>query len=113
MTGLSGGNQQKVLVAKWLRLQPKVLLLDEPTQGVDVGAKAEIHHQILTAASSGAAVVVASTDIDELVAICHRILILRHGQIAAELTGTQMTIAAVTEQTLISDGSALHLMSEA
>ena len=113
MTALSGGNQQKVLVAKWLRLEPSVLLLDEPTQGVDVGAKAEIHHQILTAASSGAAVIVASTDIDELVAICHRILILRHGQIAAELTGTQMTIAAVTEQTLISDGSALHLMSEA
>jgi ribose transport system ATP-binding protein len=79
-----------------------------------VAAKAEIHHQILTAASSdGAAVVVASTDIDELVAICHRILILRRGQVAAELTGTQMTIATVTEQTLISDGAALHLMSEA
>jgi len=114
LTGLSGGNQQKVLAAKWLRLHPTVLLLDEPTQGVDVAAKAEIHHQILTAASSdGAAVVVASTDIDELVAICHRILILRRGQVAAELTGTQMTIATVTEQTLISDGSGLHLMSEA
>ena len=110
---LSGGNQQKVLVAKWLRLRPGVLLLDEPTQGVDVGAKAEIHHQLLAAASAdGVAVVVTSSDIDELVAICHRVLILRHGRVAAELAGEQITVAAVTEQTLVSDGSGQHILSE-
>jgi ribose transport system ATP-binding protein len=88
------------------------LLLDEPTQGVDVAAKAEIHHHVLTAAADGAAIVVASTDIDELVAICHRVLVLRHGRVAAELSGSRMTVAGVTAETLASEKSALHIMSE-
>ena len=110
---LSGGNQQKVLVAKWLRLRPSVLLLDEPTQGVDVAAKAEIHHQLLSVASSdGVAVIVASSDIDELVAISHRVLILRDGRVAAELAGDRITVAAVTKQMLISDVPGRHILSE-
>jgi ribose transport system ATP-binding protein len=101
----SGGNQQKLLFGKWLRLKPQLLLLDEPTQGVDVGAKAEIHHQILNCAASGTAVLVSSSDIDELAALCHRVLIIRDGQIAVDLRGDQVTVATVTRESLISDAS--------
>lgn len=101
----SGGNQQKVLFGKWLRLAPQLLLLDEPTQGVDVGAKAEIHHQILNCAASGTAVLVSSSDIDELAALCHRVLIIRDGQIAVDLRGDQVTVATVTRESLISGAS--------
>jgi ribose transport system ATP-binding protein len=84
-TSLSGGNQQKVVLAKWLRLKPHVLLLDEPTQGVDVHAKAIIHHLAREIASSGTAVIVASSDDEELCECCDRVLVLRDGQFAGEL----------------------------
>lgn len=100
LSNFSGGNQQKVLFAKWLRLRPKVFLLDEPTQGVDVGAKAELHHQLLAAVSEGAAVLVSSSDIEELVAICHRVLVLRAGRIVAELDGPSVTAANITQSSL-------------
>ncbi|HEY6762143.1 MAG TPA: sugar ABC transporter ATP-binding protein [Baekduia sp.] len=86
----SGGNQQKVVLAKWLRTAPRVLLLDEPTQGVDVGAKAAIYSLIERAASEGAAVVVASSDEEELVTICDRVVVLREGRIAAQLAGAEL-----------------------
>lgn len=82
---LSGGNQQKVLVAKWLMNQPQLLVLHEPTQGVDVGARVDVLSIILEVARAGAAVVVSSGDPDDLVAICDRVLILRHGTVAGEL----------------------------
>jgi ABC-type sugar transport system ATPase subunit len=82
---LSGGNQQKVVLAKWLRTQPRVLLLDEPTQGVDVGAKAMIYELILKAKRSGAGVVVCSSDSKELVALCDRVLVLEQGRLASEI----------------------------
>jgi ribose transport system ATP-binding protein len=87
----SGGNQQKVLFGKWLRLAPKVLLLDEPTQGVDVGAKAELHRQIINAGAAGAIVVISSSDVEELATLCDRVLIMREGRVAEELTGDDVT----------------------
>lgn len=82
---LSGGNQQKVVLAKWLRLDPRVLVLDEPTQGVDVGAKAEIHALIRRIAAEGTAVIVCSTDSDELAGICTSVVVLQRGWVAADV----------------------------
>jgi ribose transport system ATP-binding protein len=82
---LSGGNQQKVLIARGLRLSPRLLVLDDPTRGVDVGAKGEIHALIDGVTESGTGVVLASTDAEELVRLCHRVIVLRHGTVGAEL----------------------------
>ena len=93
---LSGGNQQKVVMAKWLRLNPKVLLLDEPTQGVDVHSKAVLHNLAREAASKGAAVIIASSDDEELVDVCDRILILRDGSIAGELDRGDISLDSIS-----------------
>jgi ribose transport system ATP-binding protein len=100
----SGGNQQRILFAKWLRRHPSVLLLDEPTQGVDIGAKAELHRQVIAAAKAGTAVVIGSTDTEELAGICARILVLRHGQVAAELVGEDVTVSRITAS-VVSDAA--------
>ncbi len=94
---LSGGNQQKVVFAKWLDAQPSVLLLDDPTRGVDVGAKAEMHVLVRGAAAAGAIVLLTSTDIDELAAVCDRVLVFYPGRIAAELAGDRLSEHAVLE----------------
>jgi ribose transport system ATP-binding protein len=88
----SGGNQQKILLAKWLRCKPSVLLLNEPTQGVDVGAKAEIHQLVRQAAQDGTAVIVASSENEELEELCSRVLVLRDGRVAEELVGSNVTV---------------------
>ncbi len=82
---LSGGNQQKVIMAKWLLRHPKVFLLDEPTRGVDVGAKAEIHKMIKNLARTGTAVVVVSSEIEEISALSDRVMVLNRGRIVAEV----------------------------
>jgi ABC-type sugar transport system ATPase subunit len=81
---LSGGNQQKALFAKWLLRSPRVLLIDEPTRGVDVAAKTQIHHLITGLAAEGMAVVCVSSEIEELLALSHRVLVLRHGRPVGE-----------------------------
>ena len=85
--GLSGGNQQKVLLARWLEIHPKVLLLDEPTRGVDVGAKSEIYLIINELAAQGVAVVVISSELPEIVGICDRVVVMREGVITGECQG--------------------------
>ncbi|RFS86507.1 sugar ABC transporter ATP-binding protein [Actinomadura spongiicola] len=87
---LSGGNQQKVVLAKWLDASPTVLLLDDPTRGVDVGAKAEIHDLIRTAADDGAVVLLASTDLEELTTACDRVLVFHRGRVVAHLSGSDL-----------------------
>ena len=96
----SGGNQQKIVLAKWLRCRPQLLLLDEPTQGVDIAAKAEIHLQLLEASHTGASVVVSSSDAEELIAICDRVVVLRRGRIVASLTGEELTVANISRHSL-------------
>ena len=92
---LSGGNQQKVLFARGLRLRPTVIMLDEPTRGIDVGAKEEIHSLIDQSAANGAAVLMVSTDTDEIVRTANRVLIIRDGRVAAELTGSDITVEKI------------------
>jgi ribose transport system ATP-binding protein len=88
VNALSGGNAQKVLLAKWVLAKPKFLLLDEPTQGVDVGAKAEIREFVREAARDGLSVVVVSSEFDQLLAMCDRIVVLRRGEVVADLPNT-------------------------
>lgn len=98
LSSFSGGNQQKILFGKWLRLGPKVLLLDEPTQGVDIATKAALHNEILAAAEAGACAVVSSSEAGELIAVCHRILVMRDGRIAGTLSGKDRTMANLTHE---------------
>ena len=90
---LSGGNQQKVVLAKWLMTDPKLLILDNPTQGVDVGAKEEIYDIILRLAKRGVAVVVLSNEAQEIIRVCGRALVMYHGDIRAEVRGESMNEA--------------------
>jgi ribose transport system ATP-binding protein len=88
---LSGGNQQKALLARWLRNAPRVLLLHEPTQGVDVGARKGIFEILRAAASDGTSILYASTEYEDLANVCDRVLVLRRGRVVAELTGERLT----------------------
>jgi ABC-type sugar transport system ATPase subunit len=92
---LSGGNQQKVVIAKWLAIGPRVLLLDEPTKGVDVGAKFEIHEIIRRQAAAGLACLVASSDLPEVLALAHRVVVMREGSVQGSLTGADASEEAI------------------
>jgi ABC-type sugar transport system ATPase subunit len=92
---LSGGNQQKVVIGKWLELAPRVLLLDEPTRGVDVGAKAEIYRLVEELTARGHAVLLASSDLPEVVRLADRVLVLREGRLAGTLDGAAITQLAI------------------
>jgi ribose transport system ATP-binding protein len=98
LSGLSGGNQQKVLLAKWLQLEPRLILLDEPTQGVDVGARQNVFRQIVRAAAGGAAVLCASSDYEQLATLCQRVLIFAQGRVTGELRGDAITKDAIAER---------------
>jgi len=88
---LSGGNQQKVVVAKWLAADPDVVLLDDPTRGVDVAAKADMHEIVRELAASGRIVLISSTDPDELVELCDRVAVFHRGRLCADLAGADLT----------------------
>jgi ribose transport system ATP-binding protein/rhamnose transport system ATP-binding protein len=94
---LSGGNQQKVVIGRWLLRQPKILILDEPTRGVDIGARADIHRLIRDLAARGMAVIVVSSEPDELPDLCDRVLVMAEGRIVQELTGAGITRNALVE----------------
>jgi ribose transport system ATP-binding protein len=106
---LSGGNQQKVLLAKWLQIEPQVLLLHEPTQGVDIGARESIFTLLRAEASKGTTILCASSDHDQLAAICDRVLVFGRGRIASELTGAEVDKARIAEQALNSSAGAASL----
>ena len=102
---LSGGNQQKVVIAKWLMVKPRIILLNDPTRGIDVGTKAEIYQLLRKLAATGAAIVFYSTDYDELVGCCDRVAVLYDGAIKRLLVGDE-----ITERALIS--SALNIATQ-
>jgi ABC-type sugar transport system ATPase subunit len=91
IVSLSGGNQQKVLFAKWLARRPSVLIADEPTRGVDVGAKAQIHELLVELAAGGMAVLLISSEIEEVLGLSHRVLVMRAGRIVAEYAAQDAT----------------------
>ncbi len=97
--GLSGGNQQKLLLARWLEINPKVLILDEPTRGVDVGAKAEIYALIQLLLEKGMAVLFISSELPEIVGVCDRVLVMREGEITGEVGG--QTGIEITQQNIM------------
>ena len=100
LNAFSGGNQQKILLAKWLRCNPRVLLLDEPTQGVDIAAKAMIHRQIRMIADRGAGVIVSSSDVDEITALCDRVLVFRDGRIATILPRSSLSPGRISRESV-------------
>ena len=88
---LSGGNQQKVILGRWLLTNPDILLLDEPTRGIDVGAKYEIYELIQNIAKQGKSIVMVSSEMPELLGVCNRILVMSNGRLAGELNAEEAT----------------------
>jgi len=88
---LSGGNQQKVVLARWLALRPKILIVDEPTRGIDIGSKVEVHNLLIEMAKSGIAVIVISSELPEILAVCDRIVTMREGRVTGEIARTAAT----------------------
>ena len=88
---LSGGNQQKVVIAKWLATQPRVIILDEPTKGIDIGSKAAVHAFMAELAAQGLAIIMVSSEIPEVLGMSDRVIVMREGRIVAEITGADMT----------------------
>ncbi len=97
ITGLSGGNQQKCIIARWLRTNPSVLLLDDPTRGVDVGAKAELYRTIDALSRQGMAIIVTSSELPELLTLCDRILVLAEGRLTGELSRSEFSEHRIME----------------
>ncbi len=88
---LSGGNQQKVVIAKWLATKPRVIILDEPTKGIDIGSKAAVHEFMAELAAEGLAVIMVSSEIPEILGMSDRVIVMREGRIAAEFEGADLS----------------------
>jgi ABC-type sugar transport system ATPase subunit len=97
---LSGGNQQKVVVAKWLLSKPKILILDEPTRGIDVGAKAEIHRLMSELAGQGIGILMISSELPEIMGMSDRILVMRQGRLVAQFDRAEATQEKIIEQAM-------------
>lgn len=97
ITGLSGGNQQKCIIGRWLLMKPRVLLLDDPTRGIDVGAKAELYALIDRLCREGLAVILTSSELPELLALADRIMVLAEGRLTAEFPRDVATERAIME----------------
>ena len=97
---LSGGNQQKVVLAKWLSSDAEILIFDEPTRGIDVGARFSIYKLIADLAGAGKAIILISSDMTEVVGMAHRILVMNQGRITAELQGDQVNLPTVLQHCL-------------
>lgn len=110
---LSGGNQQKVVLAKWLEIKPRLLLLHEPTQGVDVAARAEIYRLVREASTGGMAVLWVSEDFEELATVCDRVLIMADGLIRSELTGDAVTEESISSAVYHYSTDAAEVLAEA
>ncbi|MBT8425181.1 MAG: ATP-binding cassette domain-containing protein, partial [Silicimonas sp.] len=92
---LSGGNQQKVMLAKWLNASPRILIVDEPTRGIDIQAKAEVHAILRKLAGQGVAIVIISSDLPEVLSIADRVLVMREGRLVASFPGDEVTEESV------------------
>src|SRR5262249_28739404 len=97
ITSLSGGNQQKAILGRWLLTRPRVLLLDDPTRGVDVGAKAELYRLMEQLCREGLGIIVTSCELPELLTVCDRILVLCEGRLTAEFTRAEATEQRIME----------------
>ena len=104
---LSGGNQQKVVLARWLAAKPKVLILDEPTRGIDVGAKAEIYRLIDELANEGLAIMFISSELPEILGLSDRIYVMQNGRITGELSGAEATEEEVLKLAMTDNLSAV------
>jgi ribose transport system ATP-binding protein len=100
LTSLSGGNQQKVVLGRWIRRDPRIVLIDQPTQGVDVGARAMLLSLLKKSAADGTALLVFSPETDELAQLCDRVLVMNRGRIVAELAGEKVTERAILSEIL-------------
>ena len=105
---LSGGNQQKVLLARCMAMQPKVLIVDEPTRGIDIGAKAEVHQLLCEMAQSGLALIIISSEMPEVLALSDRIVVFREGRISGVLDGRDATQSSLMEMMALSTGAVLE-----
>ena len=103
ITGLSGGNQQKCIIGRWLLVKPRILLLDDPTRGIDVGAKAELYQLIDRLCREGLAVILTSSELPELLALSDRIIVLAEGCVTAEFPRSE-----ATEQRIIEAATGTH-----
>lgn len=104
---LSGGNQQKIVLARWLAAKPKLLILDEPTRGIDVGAKAEIYHLIDELANEGLGIMFISSELPEILGLADRIYVMENGRITGELTGADATEEAILGLAIVDHLSAV------
>ncbi|GIQ66608.1 hypothetical protein PACILC2_51760 [Paenibacillus cisolokensis] len=98
---LSGGNQQKVVIGKWLASSPKVLIIDEPTNGIDIGAKTEIHKLLRQLAESGMAIIMISSELPEILSACDRILVMRRGRMVGEFVNDGVTQVDIMNKALL------------